>query len=168
MARLERNGGQKPKPDGEKKHWFQGDGVLKVAAATFLLLLGVLVGRIFVDFHHVDQFELALGFICACCLVLMLSPLLQAKRFRILAGRIGERTLRGAASAFFVFVPKRSREHLMGDLEEEYRADIVPSRGWVRAWCWWWRQVLGIAGPYIWQRVTRVLRLEVVLRWRRR
>lgn len=65
-------------------------------------------------------------------------------------------------------VPVRSREHLIGDLEEQLRIDIVPSRGRFHAWCWCWGQVLGIVVPYLVKRVTRVLGLEVVRGWRRR
>lgn len=68
----------------------------------------------------------------------------------------------------FLLVPRRSRDHLVGDLEEEYQKDILLFRSWFRARCWWWRQVLGIVGPYLVKRVKRVLGLEVVRGWRRR
>lgn len=71
-------------------------------------------------------------------------------------------------SIVFLLVPRESREHLIGDLEEEYRSEIVPSRTWFGARCWWWGQVFRVVAHYLWKRVRRVLGLEVVRGWRRR
>lgn len=61
---------------------------------------------------------------------------------------------------FLLTIPKRSREHLIGDLEEEYRTIVLPEYGRFRARLWYWRQMLWIAGPFIWNKLKRALALE--------
>jgi hypothetical protein len=41
----------------------------------------------------------------------------------------------------------RDRETVSGDLLEEYREHVLPSRGRVLAALWYWRQVIGFARP---------------------
>ena len=79
-----------------------------------------------------------------------------------------KRDLPAISRILFYIVPSRSREHIIGDLEEEYQAIILLMRGPFRARWWWWRQVFGIVGRYVWRRMRRLLALEVVRRWRRR
>lgn len=64
-------------------------------------------------------------------------------------------------------VPIRSREHLIGDLEEEYRAEIAGNYGRFETRCWWLWQVLGVVRPYLWRRLRRWLGLDFTLRVRR-
>lgn len=68
----------------------------------------------------------------------------------------------------FLFVEKENREHLIGDLEEEYCTFIVPARSPLRARCWWWYQLLGIMIAYLWKRMRRMLDRAAALRLRRR
>jgi len=72
------------------------------------------------------------------------------------------------ARMMFLLVDKRNREALIGDLEEEYRTEVVPVKSRFRARCWWWSQVLGIAGTYLQSRIRRGLGLAAVRRLRRR
>lgn len=67
----------------------------------------------------------------------------------------------------FLFIDERSREHIVGDLEEEYLTIILPNRTYFKARFWWWREALGIVAPYIWKRLRRVMGLEVIRGWRR-
>jgi len=50
--------------------------------------------------------------------------------------------------------PERHRDQLLGDLDEEYRRFIRPSRSRVSADLWYWRQVLGTAPSLIRRRST--------------
>jgi len=68
----------------------------------------------------------------------------------------------------FLFVPKQNREHLIGDLEEEYCTFIVPTRSPLRARCWWWYQLMGIMIAYLWKGTRRMLDRTAVTRLRRR
>lgn len=68
----------------------------------------------------------------------------------------------------FRLVEIRNREHLIGDLEEEYLTCVLQICGYFRARCWWWRQVLGIVWPYVRRRLARVLGLEMLMGLRRR
>ena len=120
-----------------------------------------------------------------CMVVLYLKKIVtpQWERFRDLCGRqtvrlIGQVSERLRSSAgkldglprgsfVLLVVPARSREHLVGDLLDEYRT-VVAERGPRYARRWWWRQVLGIVGPYIRKRIAHALGLEFARRWRRR
>jgi len=93
-----------------------------------------------------------------------ISALLRRRKIGEFHARLDFRVLGGI---IFFLVPKRSRVHIVGDLEEEYRTVIIPSQGRYRAWCWWWRQVFGVAGPYFWKRLRFLLAVEFVRGWRR-
>lgn len=56
-----------------------------------------------------------------------------------------------------LLIPKRNREHLIGDLEEEYQTVVLPVYGPFRAGLWYWAQTLWAIGPYLWQGFKRVL-----------
>jgi hypothetical protein len=60
------------------------------------------------------------------------------------------------------FIPERSREHLIGDLEEEYRTIILPQRGQKLAQCWYLYQVINIIRAYSCQRFRRLIGIEKV------
>lgn len=66
--------------------------------------------------------------------------------------------------AAFLFIEKRNREHLIGDLDEEYCTVIIPVRSGFQARHWWWREAVGIVTAYLWKRATRRLRLANILR----
>lgn len=75
--------------------------------------------------------------------------------------------LRIAVGLLSLIVPKRSREYLVGDLQEEFKA-IAEQRGYFCASRWWFVQFLGILGSYAYRRVRRILGLESLRGWRRR
>jgi hypothetical protein len=56
-----------------------------------------------------------------------------------------------------LFVESQNREHLIGDLEEEYFTLIAPTRNALRARCWWWHQLMGIMIAYLGKRMRRML-----------
>ena len=67
-------------------------------------------------------------------------------------------------SAHFVLllVPKKDREHLIGDLEEEYRTNILPEYGKFWARVWYWVQAIQAIGFYVWPFVKRVLGMAAI------
>lgn len=62
-----------------------------------------------------------------------------------------------SAQFLLLLIPKRNREHLIGDLEEEYRTIVLPEYGRFWAGLWYWGQTLGAIGPYLWSGLKRVL-----------
>jgi len=60
-----------------------------------------------------------------------------------------------AAKFILLLVPKRHREHLIGDLEEEYTAMLLPEYGVRRARIWYWWQVAISIGPLLWVQIRR-------------
>ncbi len=109
-------------------------------------------------------------------LVVMISPVLTLLRKyqQELLGHDNpisldpSRDMSALAKMLFLLVDKRNREALIGDLEEEYRTEVVPVKSRFRARCWWWSQVLGIAGTCLQSRIKRGLGLAPVRRLRRR
>lgn len=69
------------------------------------------------------------------------------------------------AKFILLLVPTRDREHLVGDLEEEYRTIVLPEYGVRMARFWYWWQVLGSVAPLFWSQLKRIA--GVVLLWRR-
>lgn len=61
-----------------------------------------------------------------------------------------------------LMIPTRSREHLLGDLEEEYRTIVLPQcrRFWAKAW--YWEQTLLALGFYVWPFLKKVLGMAVI------
>jgi hypothetical protein len=58
---------------------------------------------------------------------------------------------------FFLLIPKRTREHLVGDLEEEYRTIVLPGYGRFRAQLWYLAQMIVAVGSYTWMAFKRFL-----------
>ena len=63
-----------------------------------------------------------------------------------------------------LIVSRRSREHLTGDIEEEY---CTTACGHFKARCIWWWQVLSVIWPFVWARLRRTLGLKALRRFRR-
>jgi len=59
-------------------------------------------------------------------------------------------------------IPKKNREHLIGDLEEEYRTLIMPEYGRRWARIWYRGQVIQAVGFYVWPFVKRVLGMAAI------
>lgn len=66
------------------------------------------------------------------------------------------------AHFLLLLVPQKSREHLIGDLEEEYRTVVLPRYGTSLAVLWYWMQTMWVIGPYIWAGVQRAVGLEII------
>ena len=75
----------------------------------------------------------------------------------------GQVFLRSAQFALLL-IPKRNREHLIGDLEEEYRTLVLPQYGQFWAGLWYWAQTSWAIGPYLWMGVKRLLGLATILK----
>jgi hypothetical protein len=68
----------------------------------------------------------------------------------------------------YLFLPKKDREALLGDLEEEYRSIILPKFGPRFARIWYWKQVLTSILPIVRCRIVALLKLlslAKVLEW---
>jgi hypothetical protein len=64
---------------------------------------------------------------------------------------------------FILFlIPKRSREYLIGDLEEEYRTKMLPEFGSFRANILYWEQTMVAIICYLWPVLKRLLGLVAV------
>jgi hypothetical protein len=63
-----------------------------------------------------------------------------------------------------LLLPKKNREHLIGDLEEEFRTIVFPRYGRSLAIVWYWWHVTITLGPPVWAKLRRAL--AVLLLWR--
>lgn len=61
-----------------------------------------------------------------------------------------------------LMIPKRSREHLIGDLEEEYWTVVLPEYGLFRARLWYWGQTVFIVSNYLWPLIKRILGMAAI------
>jgi hypothetical protein len=61
-----------------------------------------------------------------------------------------------------LLVPKRNREHLIGDLEEEFRTVVLPRHGCFLARCWYFEQVALAIGSYLWPMIKKILGLSIL------
>jgi hypothetical protein len=69
-----------------------------------------------------------------------------------------------SAQFALLLIPKRNREHLAGDLEEEFRTVVLPQHGRFLARCWYCEQVALAIGFYLWPTVKKILGLSVILK----
>lgn len=63
-----------------------------------------------------------------------------------------------------LLIPKRNREHLIGDLDEEYRTVVLPEYGRFWAGFWYWGQTFWAIGPYLWKGLKRVVGWAAVIK----
>lgn len=68
------------------------------------------------------------------------------------------------AEFLLLLVPKRDREHLVGDLEEEFRTILLPKHGPFKAHCYYWWHVTICIFPYVFRFLRRILSLAMLLR----
>lgn len=61
-----------------------------------------------------------------------------------------------SAKYILLLIPRRYREHLVGDLEEEYNTIVLPEYGARKARNWYWWHVVISVGPLLWVHVRRV------------
>ena len=69
------------------------------------------------------------------------------------------------AKFLLLLVPKRNRENILGDIEEEYRDVILPDYGLRAARLWYWSQVSLSLAPLIWTVLQRVAGLAFLWKW---
>lgn len=62
-----------------------------------------------------------------------------------------------AEKLLYIILPKSAREHLPGDLEEEYRTTILPKFGLRYAKIWYWKQVVGSIGPILRSQLLKLM-----------
>lgn len=70
-----------------------------------------------------------------------------------------------AAKFILLLVPRRYRENLIGDLEEEYITILLPEYGVRRARTSYWWQVAISIGPLLWAQMKRVVAISWL--WKR-
>jgi hypothetical protein len=82
------------------------------------------------------------------------------------AGAVAPFSTRPPSGAKFLLllIPRRYREHLVGDLEEEYYTTVLPEYGLRTARRWYWWHVCISIGPLIWAKLRRVA--GIVLFWK--
>lgn len=61
-----------------------------------------------------------------------------------------------------LLIPKRNREHLIGDMEEEYRTIALPQYGLFWARFWYWEQTAIAVGRYLLPAIKRILGFAVI------
>jgi len=61
-----------------------------------------------------------------------------------------------------LLIPKRNREHLIGDMEEEYRTITLPQYGRFLARVWYWEQTAIAVGRYLLPVIKRILGFAVI------
>lgn len=84
----------------------------------------------------------------------------KSSRIR-LTGLINSRPPR-MAHLLLLMIPKRCREHLIGDLEEEFRTILLPEHGWFWSCVWYWGQTIQALGFYVWPLLKRILGLAAI------
>jgi hypothetical protein len=103
------------------------------------------------------------GLVCYACLAI-----LEAERqgyFSKALKRLMPRELPASheaprlAQMLLLFVSKRNREYIIGDLEEEYR---TTNKRFPRLW--YWGQVSALVASYWWATLRRLLGFDVVLK----
>lgn len=67
-----------------------------------------------------------------------------------------------AAKFMLLLIPKKYRENIVGDLEEEYRTQVLPEFGPRKAAIWYWTQVLCSLLPLAWSQIKRIAGLAAV------
>jgi DNA-binding CsgD family transcriptional regulator len=71
---------------------------------------------------------------------------------------------KSAKFLLLLLVPRSSREHLVGDLEEEYRTVVLPQYGARKARLWYWWQVISSVVPVLWAQLRRLIGLVLLFR----
>jgi Bacterial RNA polymerase, alpha chain C terminal domain len=74
----------------------------------------------------------------------------------------------------YLFLKRKDRENVIGDLVEEYSTIILPKFGVLKASLWFWKQVASSIMPLLWPRMKRLAQLagaakmaQEVLKWMR-
>lgn len=68
------------------------------------------------------------------------------------------------ASFILLLIPKRHREFLLGDIEEEFATKVVPQYGTTVGALWYWWHVLISIWPFLWALAKRIAAFVVI--WR--
>ncbi len=68
------------------------------------------------------------------------------------------------AQFLLLLIPKKGRDNLVGDLEEEFLTIVLPRFGPRNARLWYWEQVISTYRPIIWTHVKKIIGL--VLLWK--
>jgi len=77
--------------------------------------------------------------------------------FRFLWEERGHHEVPCLGRVFLLFVSRRNREHIIGDLEEEYRTS---NKRFPRLW--YWGQVIALVASYRWAALRRLAGLDAI------
>jgi hypothetical protein len=69
-----------------------------------------------------------------------------------------------SAQFALLLIPRRNREHLVGDLEEEFRTVVLPQHGYFLARFWYFEQVALAIACYTRPTIKKLLGLSVILK----
>jgi hypothetical protein len=97
-------------------------------------------------------------------LEISLQKLVEAQRQLNKTTYVKEKVEIGAprfAQFVLLLIPKHNREHLVGDLEEEFNTVVLPQHGRFLARCWYFEQVMLAVGFYLWPTIKKILGLSV-------
>jgi hypothetical protein len=134
--------------------------LLGVLIATFL---GVFIfeGLELLKSHPLLNYGIIaiVGFACLATIELRLQGFSKARERLMPRERPASHETPRLVQLFFLFVPKRNREHIIGDLEEEYR---TTNKRFPRLW--YWGQVSALVASYWWATLRRLLGFDVVLK----
>jgi hypothetical protein len=127
-----------------------------LASVTFLAAAMILRA----EHHLLHLVSDAFQFLCTFGLVIFLTRYRKVestlRRLETLAhsGKLANSPPR-AAKFILLMVPRRHREHVIGDLDEEYTAILLPEYGPRKARiCYWWQVAISI-GPLLWAQIKR-------------
>jgi len=59
------------------------------------------------------------------------------------------------AQLLLLLISTKNREHLLGDMEEEYTTIVLPEYGRSRAWFWYWWQAAISVASHLWAQLWR-------------
>lgn len=131
-------------------------------SASLVLSVAFLVAAITLTkthwvFHYVSDALEALAGLGAVALATRfrsVDKILTKMEFAIHSGKL-DTSPPATAKFILLLVPKRNREHVIGDLEEEYRTILLPEYGVRKARNWYrWQVVMSIV-PLLWAQMKR-------------
>jgi hypothetical protein len=87
---------------------------------------------------------------------------ISAKHLRTANGAVAKPPV--SAQFLLLLLPKKYRENLVGDIDEEFSTVVLPRHGPRKARLWYWCQVIASIMPFVWAQIKRVAGL--VLLWK--
>jgi hypothetical protein len=144
-----------------RKYLWLAAGALLVAAA--LRATAIVVKPRYILFNQVSLGSALVAMVAAGAFTWTLRKLLRSTQ-ELTSREKGTLTPPKAAKFVLLMIPKAHREHLVGDLEEEYATIVLPEYGEKRAQLWYWWQVTASIAPLIWSQLRRIVAVAFLLK----